>query len=192
MEEGGTELEAKAEESELEGPVRRTCEDMELEEGDTELEEGELAEEGELVGPAEEGELVGPAEEGSTELEAEAEEGELEEGELAEEGKLAGQRSWRPLSHSVFLIVQGADCTALTPPTRPLCPLHAALARPLQLSLLGLQLRCPRQLALLSLGLQLRATLLRWPLLFLCDHCVLHWPLQLDVCRAYPVQYAYS
>ena len=41
MEEGGTELEAEAEEGELEGAVRRTCEDMELE-------EGELAEEGEL------------------------------------------------------------------------------------------------------------------------------------------------
>ena len=42
---------------------------------------------------------------------------------------------------------------------------------PLQLSLLGLQLRCPHQLALLqlhvallSLSLQLRATLLCWPL----------------------------
>ena len=55
-------------EGELEGAVRRTCEDME------------------------EGELAGPAEEGSTELEAEAEEGGLEEGELA------GQRSWKPLS----------------------------------------------------------------------------------------------
>ena len=32
--EGGTELEAKAEECELEGPVRCTCEDMELEEGE--------------------------------------------------------------------------------------------------------------------------------------------------------------
>ena len=63
MEEGGTELEG-----ELEEPVQRTCEDMELEEGDTELEEGDLAEEGELAGPAEEG---------NTELEAEAEEGEL-------------------------------------------------------------------------------------------------------------------
>ena len=62
--------------------MRRTCEDMELEEGDTELEEGELA---------------GPAEEGSTELEAEVEEGDLEEGELA------GQRSWRPLSLSLTL-----------------------------------------------------------------------------------------
>ena len=71
--------------------MRRMCEDcMELEEGDTELEEGELA------GPA-------PAEEGSTVLEAEAEEGELEEGELAEEGKLAGQRSWRPLSLTLCL-----------------------------------------------------------------------------------------
>ena len=29
MEEGGTELEAETEEGELEGPVRRTCEDME-------------------------------------------------------------------------------------------------------------------------------------------------------------------
>ena len=87
MEEGGTELEAEAEEGELEGPVQRTCKDMELEEGDTEL-EGELAEEGELAGPAEEG---------STELEAEAEEGELEEGELA------GQRSWRPLSLTLCL-----------------------------------------------------------------------------------------
>ena len=55
----------------------------ELEEGNTELEEGELVEEGELTGPAEES---------STELEAETEEGELEESELA------GQRSWRPLS----------------------------------------------------------------------------------------------
>ena len=61
---------------------------MELE---AEAEEGEL-EEGEL---AEEGELVGPAEKGSTELEAE--EGELEEGELA------GQRSWRPLSLTLSL-----------------------------------------------------------------------------------------
>ena len=78
MEEGGTELEAEAE---LEEPVLHTCEDMELEEGDTELEEGKLAEEGELAGPAEEG---------GTELEAEAEEGELEEGELA------GAASWRP------------------------------------------------------------------------------------------------
>ena len=60
MEEGGTELEAEAEEGELEGPVWCICEDME--EGDTELEEGELA---------------GQAEEGVTELEAEAEEGEL-------------------------------------------------------------------------------------------------------------------
>ena len=51
MEEGGTELEAEAEEGELEGAVRRTCEDMELEEG----------------------ELVGAAEEGGTELKAEAE-----------------------------------------------------------------------------------------------------------------------
>ena len=55
----------------------------ELEEGNTELEEGELVEEGELAGPAEES---------STELEAETEEGELEESELA------GQQSWRPLS----------------------------------------------------------------------------------------------
>ena len=68
MEESGTELEAEAEEGELEGAVRRTCEDMELEEGEL----------------AEEGESVGPAEEGSTDLEAEAEEGKLEEGELAE------------------------------------------------------------------------------------------------------------
>ena len=81
MEEGGTELEAEAEEGELEGPVRHTCEDVELEEGDTELEEGELAEEGELEGPAEEG---------SAELEAEAEESELEEGDLVEEGELVG------------------------------------------------------------------------------------------------------
>ena len=43
MEEGSTELEAEAKEGKLEGPVRRTCEDMELEEGDTELEEGALA-----------------------------------------------------------------------------------------------------------------------------------------------------
>ena len=84
MEEGGTELEAEAEEGELEGPVQRTCEDMELEEGEL----------------AEDGELVGPAEEGSTELEAEAEES--EEGEL-EEGELAGQRSWRPLSLTLCL-----------------------------------------------------------------------------------------
>ena len=41
MKEGGTELEAEVEEGELEGPVRRTCEDMELEEDDTELEEGD-------------------------------------------------------------------------------------------------------------------------------------------------------
>ena len=118
------ELEAEAEKGELEGPVQRTCEDIELEEGDTELEEGELVEEGELARPAEEG---------STELEAEAEEGELEEVKLAEEGKLAGQRSWRPLSltlASVFLKVQGADCAALTPPTRSLYPLFAALAPP--------------------------------------------------------------
>ena len=80
MEEGGTELEAEAEEGKLEGPVRCTCKDMELEEGEL----------------AEEGKLAGPAEEGSTELEAE-----LEEGELAEEGELVGQRSWRPLSHSL-------------------------------------------------------------------------------------------
>ena len=50
-EEGGTELEAEAEEGELE-------------EGDTELDEGELAEEGELAGAAEleaeEGEVEGP------------------------------------------------------------------------------------------------------------------------------------
>ena len=65
-----------------------------LEEGDTELEEGELVEEGELAGPAEEG---------STELEAETEEGELEEGKLVEEGELAGQRSWRPLSLTLCL-----------------------------------------------------------------------------------------
>ena len=78
MEEGGTELEAEAEEGELEGPVQHTCEDMELEEGNTELKDGELAEEGELAGPAEEGGM---------ELEAEAE---LEEGELVEEGELAG------------------------------------------------------------------------------------------------------
>ena len=94
------ELETEAEEGELEGPVRSTCEDMELEEGDTELEEGELAEEDELAGPAEVG---------STDLEAEAEEGELEEGELAkdgklaEEGELAGQQSWRPLSLTLCL-----------------------------------------------------------------------------------------
>ena len=81
MEEGGTELEAEAEEGELEGAVRRTCEDMELEEGDTELEEGDTEleegdtelEEGDTE--LEEGELAGPAEEGGTELEAEAEVG---------------------------------------------------------------------------------------------------------------------
>ena len=67
--------------------MRCTCEDMELEEGEL----------------AEEGEWVGPAEEGSTELEAEAEEGELEEGELAEEGELVGQWSWRPLSLTLCL-----------------------------------------------------------------------------------------
>ena len=82
------ELEAKAKEGELEGPVRHTCEDMELEEGDTELKEDELAEEGKLVGPAKDS---------STELEAEAEEGELEEGDIAEE------RSWRPLSLTLCL-----------------------------------------------------------------------------------------
>ena len=82
MEEGGTELEAEAEEGELEGPVQRTCEDMELEEGDTELEEGELVEEGELAGPAEEGEL--------------------EEGKLAEEGELAEAAELEAtLSHSL-------------------------------------------------------------------------------------------
>ena len=75
MEEGGTELEAESVEGELKGPVRRACEDMELEEG----------------------ELAGPAEEGSTELEVEAKESELEEGELA------GQRSWRPLSLTLCL-----------------------------------------------------------------------------------------
>ena len=77
MEEGGTELEAEAEEGKLEGPVRRTCEDMELEEGDTEL-EGKLAEKGELVGPAEEGGT------------------ELEEGELAGAAELEAA-----LSHSL-------------------------------------------------------------------------------------------
>ena len=79
MEEGGTELEAEAEESELEGPVRRMCEDMKLEEGNTELEEGELAEVDELAGPAKEG---------STELEGELEEGEQEEGELHGGGRV--------------------------------------------------------------------------------------------------------
>ena len=129
MEEGGTELEAEAEEDDLEGAVRHTCEDMELEEGDTELEEGELAEDGELAG--------------ATELEA-------------------------TLFAPVFLIVQGTDCAALTPLTRPLCPLLAALAPP------ALPPRPPAPLpppihpppALcrpLSLGLQLHATLLRWP-----------------------------
>ena len=43
MEEGGTELEAEAKEGELEGAVRCTYEDMELEEGDTELEEDEFS-----------------------------------------------------------------------------------------------------------------------------------------------------
>ena len=47
--------EGEAEEGELEGPMRHMCKDMELEEGDTELEESKLAEEGELAGPAEEG-----------------------------------------------------------------------------------------------------------------------------------------
>ena len=82
------ELEAEAEEGELEGPVRHTCKDMEPEEGDMELQEGELA---------------GPTEKGSTELEAEAEEGELEEGQLAEESELAGPRIWRPLSLTLSL-----------------------------------------------------------------------------------------
>ena len=81
------ELEAEAEEGELEGPVWCTCEDMELEEGEL----------------AEEDELVGPAEEGRTELEAEAKEGELEEGELVEEGELEGQQNWRPLSLTLCL-----------------------------------------------------------------------------------------
>ena len=88
MEEGGTELEAEAEEGELEGPVRRTHAKTWSWRRASWLEEGELA---------------GPAEEGSTELEAEAEEGELEEGELVEEGELAGQRSWRPLSLTLCL-----------------------------------------------------------------------------------------
>ena len=59
-EEGGTELEAEAEEGELE-------------EGDTELEEGEMAEEGELAGAAEldteKGELEGPVQHTEDELE---------------------------------------------------------------------------------------------------------------------------
>ena len=49
--------------------MRSMCEDMKLEEGDMELEEGELADEGELAGTAEEG---------STDLKAKVEEGELE------------------------------------------------------------------------------------------------------------------
>ena len=73
------ELEAEAEEGELEGAVQRTCEDMELEEGNTELEEGELAEEGEL-----------------------------EDGELAEEGELAGEAEATLFAY-IFLIVQGTD-----------------------------------------------------------------------------------
>ena len=83
------ELEGEAEEGELDGAVWRTCEDMELEEGNTELEEGKLA---------------GTVEEGGMELEVEAEGGELEEGELNRRRRASwrGQRSWRPLSLPPF------------------------------------------------------------------------------------------
>ena len=53
------------------------------------------------------------------------------EGELVEEGELVGAVELEAtLFASVFLIVQGADCATLIPPTRPLCPLRAALTPP--------------------------------------------------------------
>ena len=93
-EEGGTELDAEAEEGELE-------------EGDTELEEGELAEEGELVGAAEleaeEGELEGPVQH---EMDTEDKlEGSVQRSQRLARLRKRRQREWPP--------------APLPPPTHP-------------------------------------------------------------------------
>ena len=104
-EEGGTELEAEAEEGELEG-------------GDTELEEGKLAEEGELAGAAEleaeEGELEGPVQNA---MDTEDEfEGSVQRSQRLARLRKRRQREWPP--------------TPLPPPTRPPPPTHPPPARP--------------------------------------------------------------